>query len=130
MKKPVWLDKEALVLLHGASLTRFGGAEGIRDEGLLDSALARPVNRYAYAKDEAVRCDLADLAASYAFGVIKNHPFIDGNKRAAVLACGIFLIANGKKLDARPVDMIAAVMALADGSLGEADFAAWIRKHW
>lgn len=130
MKEPTWVDKEGLLLLHGVSLARFGGAEGIRDEGLLDSALARPVNRYQYADADAGACDLADLAAAYAFGLAKNHAFIDGNKRVALLACGVFLMANGKKLDAPPADMISAMLALADGSIGEVEFAAWIRRNW
>lgn len=128
MKEPRWVHREGLILLHGVSLARFGGAEGIRDEGLLDSALNRPVNRYHYAEPGA--CDLADLAASYAFGLVKNHAFVDGNKRIALLACGVFLGANDKKLDASPADMIAAMLALADGSIGESEFAAWIRKNW
>lgn len=128
MREPTWVDKEGLILLHGASLARFGGAEGIRDEGLLDSALARPINRYQY--DESGACDLADIAAAYAYGLVKNHAFVDGNKRVALLACGVFLMANGKKIDAEPPDMIAAMMALADGSIGEQEFAAWIRKQW
>jgi death-on-curing protein len=129
MKAPAWIDKEALLLLHGASLARFGGAEGLRDEGLLDSALARPVNKFNYAQSDDEPLDLAELAAAYAFGLVKNHAFIDGNKRAAFLACGVFLAINGKKFDAPAAETIAAVMALADGAMGEREFAAWIRRH-
>ncbi len=130
MSEPLWIEKEALLLLHSVSLARFGGAEGIRDDGLLDSALARPVNRFHYAKTDAAPTDLADLAAAYAFGLVKNHAFVDGNKRVAFLACGIFLSINGKKLDAPAAEAVAAIMALADSSLSEQQFAAWIRLHW
>lgn len=126
MKEPVWVGKDALLFLHGASLARFGGAEGIRDEGLLESALARPINLFRYEPKK----DLADLAASYAFGFVKNHPFVDGNKRAAFIACGVFLDINGKKLIADMADAVSAVVALADGTIGEPEFAAWIRVNW
>jgi death-on-curing protein len=125
MKEPKWVGKEALLFLHGASLARFGGAEGIRDEGLLESALARPINLFRYEPTK----DLAELAASYAFGFVKNHPFIDGNKRAAFIACGVFLDINGKKLTADMADAVSAVVALADGTIGEPEFAAWIRVN-
>ena len=125
MTEPVWVEKEALLLLHGKSLTRFGGMEGVRDEGLLDSALARPRNAFHYAGQR----DIAGLAACYAFGLAKSHPFADGNKRAAFLAVGLFLGANGRELNAEPVDAIRAVMALASGEAGEAEFAAWLRLH-
>ena len=87
----------------------------------------RPVNRYHY---DAESCDLADLAAAYAFGLVKNHAFVDGNKRVALLACGVFLLANGKKIAAPPSDFIAVMLALAEGSIGELEFAAWLREHW
>jgi death-on-curing protein len=126
MKEPIWLDREAMLLLHGVAVARFGGAEGISDEGFLDSALARPINHFRYRQGS----DLADLAASYAFGFAKNHPFTDGNKRMAFLACGVFLGLNGKTLDAEIPDAIAAVVALAQGAIGEREFAAWIRANW
>lgn len=125
MSEPVWVEKEALLLLHGKSLARFGGLEGVRDEGLLDSALARPRNAFHYDG----LSDIAGLAASYAFGLAKNHPFADGNKRAAFLAVGLFLGVNGWELNAEPVDAIRAVMALASGEAREGEFAAWIRLH-
>jgi death on curing protein len=124
-KEPVWVERLALELLHGASLARFGGAPGLRDEGLLDSALARPKNAFHY---DRVRAPAA-LAASYAFGLTKNHPFIDGNRRAAFLACGLFLELNGRKLTAKPLDAYAAVVALAGGTLGETEFAQWLRLN-
>jgi len=125
MKHPVWIERAALELLHGAGLARFGGAPGLRDESLLESALGRPKNAFHYAADT----DIAALAASYAFGLAKDHPFVDGNKRVAFLACGLFLELNGLKLTATPVDAYAAVIALADGTLGEEDFAAWVRLN-
>ena len=125
MTEPVWVEKEALLLLHGKSLARFGGLEGVRDEGLLDSALARPLNAFHY---DGLR-DIAGLAASYAFGLAKNHPFADGNKRDAFMAVGLFLGANGWELDADPAEAIRAVLALAGGEIGEGEFAAWLRLH-
>ena len=122
---PAWIDKRALLLLHKESLAQFGGAGGLRDEGLLDSALARPVNKFAY---EGCK-DLAVLAAAYGFGLARNHPFVDGNKRAAFLAVGVFLAMNGHRLTAKPVDAIEAILALAAGSLDEAHFAGWIKTH-
>jgi death on curing protein len=122
---PIWVDKRALLLLHTESLAQFGGAPGLRDEGLLDSALARPVNKHSY---EGCT-DLAVLAAAYGFGLAKNHAFIDGNKRAAFLAVGIFLAINGLRLNATPVDAIQTVLALAAGDLDESRFADWIRLN-
>jgi death-on-curing protein len=124
-KAPAWVDKRALLLLHQESLAQFGGAAGLRDEGLLDSALARPINKYTYEG-----ClDLATLAAAYGFGLVRNHAFVDGNKRAAFLAVGIFLVINGQRLSAKPIDAIEAVASLSDGSMEEARFAEWIRKN-
>ena len=122
---PAWIDKRALLLLHKESLAQFGGAGGLRDEGLLDSALARPVNKFAY---EGCK-DLAVLAAAYGFGLARNHSFVDGNKRAAFLAVGVFLAMNGHRLTAKPVDAIDAILALAAGSLDEAHCADWIKTH-
>src|ERR1700740_2899781 len=125
MKQPYWISRRALLYLHSASLATFGGSTGIRDEGLLDSALARPENRFIYAPES----DLAELAASYGFGIAKNHPFIDGNKRAAFHAVGLFLSINGFELVADQVDAIQTVMSLAAGGLTEEQFAGWIRKN-
>ncbi|HTW34837.1 MAG TPA: type II toxin-antitoxin system death-on-curing family toxin [Rhizomicrobium sp.] len=125
MNEPVWLEQETLLLLHSSSIARFGGAEGVRDQGLLESALARPRNLFAYEKVS----DLADLAAAYAFGLIRNHAFVDGNKRIAFLTVGIFLDLNGAVLDAEAADCISAVTALAENSIGESEFAAWIRAN-
>jgi death-on-curing protein len=120
----VWVDKQLLLLLHDESLAEHGGAAGIRDEGLLDSALARPLNLIAYGEP-----DLAELAASYGVGLAKNHAFVDGNKRAAFLAVGLFLRLNGHRLNASPAAATVAMMDVAAGTLNEADFADWIRRH-
>ena len=124
-RKPNWIDKRALLLLHEESLAMFGGARGLRDEGLLDSALARPLNQYLHNNSS----DLAELAAAYGYGIVKNHAFVDGNKRAAFQAVGLFLAINGKSLRAEQVDAIRIVLALAAGSLDEAGLADWIRDH-
>jgi death-on-curing protein len=125
MTEPVWLAKEALLLLHRESLRQFGGADGVRDEGLLDSALARPLNRFAYEKER----DLCRLAAAYAKGIAQNHPFVDGNKRAALAAAGVFLMLNGMELVAEPGMVTVAVLDLAAGEMTEDEFAAWLRDH-
>jgi death-on-curing protein len=122
---PVWVDKRALLLLHKESLAQFGGADGLRDEELLDSALARPVNKHLH---EGCN-DLSALAAAYGFGLARNHPFVDGNKRAAFLAVGVFLAMNGQRLTATPVEAIEAILTLAAGSLDEVRFADWIKAH-
>ena len=119
-----WINRHALLLLHGESLVLHGGAPGIRDEGLLESALMRPENLVAYGKP-----DVFDCAAAYAFGLAKNHPFIDGNKRAAFLACGLFLHLNGVRLTATQPDATLTMLALAAGDLTEETFAAWLRAH-
>ncbi len=119
-----WVDKRALLLLHAESLAEHGGSAGLRDEGLLDSALARPLNLVAYGEP-----DFADLAASYAFGLAKNHPFVDGNKRAAFLSVGLFLALNGFRLTASQVDATQAVLALAGSEISEEAFARWLRAN-
>ena len=119
-----WINKQALFLLHDESLAEHGGAAGLRDEGLLDSALARPLNLDAYGTP-----DFADLAASYAIGLAKNHGFVDGNKRAAFLATGLFLHLNGYRLSVSQVDATLTMLAVAAGTLDEAGFAAWLRAH-
>lgn len=119
-----WIDRRALVLLHGESLAEHGGAAGRRDEDLLVSALARPKNLLEYGKP-----DFAELAAAYGAGLIRNHPFIDGNKRVGFLSVGLFLALNGYRLEASPADATLTVLALASGDLDERAFAAWIRAH-
>jgi death-on-curing protein len=119
-----WIDRRALLLLHDESIAEHGGASGIRDEGLLDSALARPLNLVAYGQP-----DWAELAASYGVGLAKNHPFVDGNKRAAFLAVGLFLALNGRRLVATQAEATMTMFAVAAGSLDEPAFAAWLRSH-
>ena len=123
-----WVSKQALVLLHGESLATHGGREGMRDEGLLDSALMRPKNILAYA-DADNPPDAAALAASYGVGLAKNHPFVDGNKRAAFLAVGLFLYLNGLRLQATQTDATLTMLAVAAGDITEEAFAAWLREH-
>ena len=119
-----WISKQALLLLHDESLAEHGGGMGLRDEGLLDSALARPVNLAAYEAPDA-----AALAASYGVGVAKNHPFVDGNKRAALLAAGLFLYLNGFRLQATQADTTLTMLGVAAGEVSEEAFAAWLRCH-
>ena len=123
-----WVSKQALVLLHGESLATHGGREGMRDEGLLDSALMRPQNILAYADGDNPP-DAAALAASYGVGLAKNHPFVDGNKRAAFLAVGLFLYLNGLRLQATQTDATLTMLAVAAGDITEEAFAAWLREH-
>ncbi|OYV40273.1 MAG: death-on-curing protein [Thiomonas sp. 20-64-5] len=119
-----FIDRRALLLLHDESLAEHGGAPGLRDEGLLESALARPLNLVAYGEP-----DLAALAAAYGVGLAKNHAFIDGNKRAAFLAVGLCLALNGQRLAATQADATLTMLAIASGALGEDAFAAWSRAH-
>jgi death-on-curing protein len=122
-----WIDKRMLMLLHDESLADHGGASGLRDEGLLDSALARPLNRALYGGEPPP--DVAELAAAYGHGLAKNLPFVDGNKRAAFLSVGLFLALNGWRLSASQADATVAVFELAGGGLDEAAFAVWLRRH-
>jgi death-on-curing protein len=119
-----WINHEVLLLLHDESLAEHGGASGLRDEGLLESALARPVNLTLYAAP-----DVADLAAAYGVGLAKNHAFVDGNKRVAFLAVGLFLALNGYSLNATQADATLIMLVVASGDLPEAGFASWIREH-
>jgi death-on-curing protein len=119
-----WIDKRLLLILHDESLAEHGGAPGIRDEGLLDSALARPLNLLAYGNP-----DTADLAAAYGVGLAKNHAFVDGNKRAAFLSVGLFLALNGYRLIASQPDATLTMLSVASGEINEAAFAIWIRAN-
>lgn len=119
-----WIDPQALLLLHGESLAEHGGRAGLRDAGLLASALDRPKNLAVYESP-----DVAALAASYAKGLAQNHAFVDGNKRAAFLAVGLFLYINGYRLRATQADATVAVIALAAGELSEEGFAQWLRER-
>ena len=124
-RDPRWISKKALLLLHEESLAMFGGAPGMRDEGLIDSALARPQNTRA----DIAASTLADVAASSAFGLAKNHAFVDGNKRIAFLSIGLFLGINGHRLKADQVDAIRTMMALAASEIDEPQLATWISKN-
>jgi death-on-curing protein len=119
-----WIDKRALCLLHDESLAEHGGAPGLRDDGLLESALARPQHLETYGDP-----DLADLAAAYGVGLAKNHPFVDGNKRAAFLAVGVFLALNGHRLVATQAEATLTMLGVASDEIDEAHFAAWLRAH-
>jgi death-on-curing protein len=125
MSGPFWIDKQALLLLHNESIAEHGGLAGLRDEGLLDSALARPQNLKIYDPD----ADMAALAAAYGMGLARNHPFADGNKRAAFLSVGLFLALNGWRLVATPLEATQIMLGVASGELEEDAFAAWIRDH-
>ncbi len=123
--EPRWLSKKALLFLHEESIAAFGGSPGIRDEGLFDSALARPKNRFAYAPEST----LAELAASYCFGLVNNHAFVDGNKRVGFLSIGVFLSINGYKLVADQLDAIQMILNVASGDINEEQLGAWIMQN-
>lgn len=125
MSEPHWISKKALLLLHEESLAEFGGARGLRDAGLLDSALARPRNKYAYESEERISI----LAAAYCYGIVKNHAFVDGNKRAAFLSIGLFLFINGWKLTAMPIDAIHMMLSVANSDVDEDGLARWIEEN-
>ena len=122
MKEPLWVLREVVSILHEQSLAEFGGSTGVRDEGLLDSALGKPQNLFAYGKPT-----LFDLAASYAFGLVKNHPFTDGNKRAGFVVAVLFLELNGGRFQATEVDAALRTLALAAGEMSQTAYAAWLK---
>jgi death on curing protein len=125
MSEPVWLDVEILIDLHAEQLALYGGPDGIRDQGILESALGRPVNKFAYRET-----DIAALAAAYAFGIARNHPFVDGNKRAAFGAMIVFLGLNGIDFLVPPENATAMILALAAGEVNEDGLTRWIRDNW
>ncbi len=124
----VWLTSDLVQAFHAQQLKLFGGPPGIRDEGALESALGRPVNRVAYAEEAEV--DLAELAAAYAFGIAKNHPFIDGNQRAALLALVTFLGLNDLDFLADEAEAVVMIRSLAAGEIDESGLTRWIRDNW
>ncbi len=126
MPEPIWVRDDVVLAIHNRQLAEHGGLEGIRDEGLLASALDRPKNRYAYSEDES---DIASLAACYAHAISSNHPFADGNKRTALVVCRTFLKLNGFDLTASQADKYQTFLALAAGELSEIEFADWIRPR-
>jgi death on curing protein len=124
-RSPTWLSRLVVDAIHADQVREHGGLPGVRDENALESALARPQQKRAYDAD----IDVAGLAAAYAFGLARNHPYRDGNKRIAFLALVTFLGVNGKEFDASEEDVVATILALADGSLTEAQLARWIGRH-
>jgi death-on-curing protein len=125
MTEPEWLDVNIVLDVHAEQLALFGGADGIRDPGLLESALARPINKFAYGES-----NLAALAAAYAFGLARNHPFVDGNKRVAFGSMIVFLGLNGIDFDVAPEQATAMILGLAAGEVSEESLARWIRDNW
>jgi death-on-curing protein len=120
----VWLSRELILAIHDEQLAEHGGSTGLRDPGLLDSALARPLNRAGYGEP-----DIAELAAVYALGIARNHPFIDGNKRTAFVALELFLRLNGCLFTAGDAEAVVMMLAMAAGELPDNEFIAWVRMH-
>jgi death-on-curing protein len=125
MDEPIWVEKPETLVAHSRQLAEHGGSDGIRDENLLDSALAKPKNVFAYADSPS----LPVLAASYAFGIAKNHPFVDGNKRTALVVAEGFLRFNGFRGAAPPEEKYMTFLRFADGPLSELDLAAWLTAN-
>jgi death-on-curing protein len=124
MKAPVWVLRETVIALHEQLIAQFGGSSGLRDAGLLDSALARPENLQAYEKPTVF-----DLVASYAFGLVKNHPFIDGNKRMGFAVAVLFLELNDRRFQALEADAVVKTLALAAGEIGQPEYVAWLKTN-
>ena len=124
--EPVWLRDDVVLAIHRRQLAEHGGSAGIRDEGLLASALAKPKNVLAYAEEPP---DLAALAASYAFGLIRNHPFLDGNKRTGVTAAGLFLIRNGYHLRVDSDNLVEMTMRVAQSQIEVPELASWLERN-
>jgi death-on-curing protein len=122
--EPVWLDAKVALAVHDRQLAEHGGGQGVRDAALLESALARPRNRWGYGEDD--RCA---LAAAYAFGIARNHPFVDGNKRTAWVFARLFLALNGADLRFAPEDAVQAMLALAGDELSEEAMTDWFRER-
>lgn len=124
-KEPIWITYEQVVAIHSRQLRRFGGAPGLRDEGMLRSALERPVNKWRYEQ-----ADLAELASAYAFGLAKNHAFVDGNKRIAFMAMTVFLLKNAIGFAPDPAHATKIILSLAAGEVSEESLTRWIRDNW
>ena len=124
-QEPRWLTRRMLDAIHADQIRQHGGSPGVRDGGLIDSALARPRNRLAYEE----HADLAELAASYAAGLARNHGYIDGNKRVAFMALYVFLGLNGKRLVADEADVVQVMLRVATGEMDEQHLASWLRSH-
>ena len=119
-----WLLTDVVLAIHKRQIAEHGGSDGVRDLGLLESALARPRNIAAYEPE----ADVTRLGAAYAFGIAKNHPFVDGNKRTALVACRTFLMLNGYQLNATPAEKYLTFLSLAEGSLSEEELSDWLRE--
>jgi death-on-curing protein len=128
-EEPNWLSFEQVLAMHSRQLRRFGGAPSLRDEGILRSALERPVNKWQYEQADG-QLDLAVLAAAYAFGLAKNHAFVDGNKRIAFLAMVVFLRRNGVQFAPDQAQSTKIILALAAGEVSEESLTRWIRDNW
>ena len=124
-KEPLWITYEQAIAIHSRQLRRFGGAPGLRDEGMLRSALERPINKWRYEQSE-----MPELAAAYAFGLAKNHAFVDGNKRIAFLAMMIFLLKNDVVFSPDPAESTVMILSLAAGEVSEESLTRWIRDNW
>ena len=120
----VWIDAAVVHAIHEEQLAEHGGSAGLRDEGLLESALARPQHLASYGEPDVAAC-----AAAYGYGLSRNHPFIDGNKRTAFVAVELFLFLNAYLLEATDADCVLTMLRVAEGSISEEDFAAWIREN-
>jgi death-on-curing protein len=124
MQQFIWLNDQVVVAIHEAQLAEHGGGSGTRDAGLLASALARAPNLVAYGTP-----DVCDLAAAYGYGISRNHPFIDGNKRTGFVATELFLRLNGHRLTANDAACVVTMLSVAAGDISEEDFAVWLRNH-
>jgi death on curing protein len=122
VKQPQWISRDVVLAMHEELLARYGGLSGVRDEGLFDSALNRPLHLFSYGTP-----DLYDLAASYAVGIVKNHPFLDGNKRSGFLTAYTFLEANGEEFTAPEEEVVLRTLALAAGEIRGKDYAVWLK---
>lgn len=125
MKDPTWVSVPVVMAIHEAQIAEHGGSLGVRDQGLLESALARPRQIHAYVDDPSMPA----MAAAYAFGIAKNHPFTDGNKRTAWVVCAAFLELNGRRVTATQADVVAAMLGLASGEISEEQFALWLERN-
>ncbi|HZQ14408.1 MAG TPA: type II toxin-antitoxin system death-on-curing family toxin [Pseudolabrys sp.] len=123
--EPEWLTLEDVLRAHSRQLQIFGGASGIRDQGALESALSRPINKWQYEQAE-----FPELAAAYVFGIVRNHPFVDGNKRAGFMAMTGFLLLNHVNFEPDPIEATAIVLGLASGEIDEAGVVRWLKDNW
>jgi len=124
VKDYLWVEKADVLAMHGTLLAAFGGSSGVRDEGLLESALARPQQLYHYGEPS-----LHELAAAYAYGIVRDHPFVDGNKRAAFVAAALFIEINDRTFTAPEEEVVERTLALAAAAIGEAEYADWLARH-